>query len=121
MVFTQSVPTEWICPKSLPSESLQIEIAPVPASPGPLVCTVAVVKEISPVVLTRIVEPKVPSKLEPDPIEAEAPSIVRAPPEVVIVPAVVTLLPASMSMFRPAVIVPPPVETVEAVDEITTS
>jgi hypothetical protein len=82
---------------------------------------VAVVKEISPVVLTRIVEPKVPSKLEPDPIEAEAPSIVRAPPEVVIVPAVVTLLPASISMFLAEEISPAPVETVEAALEIITS
>jgi hypothetical protein len=71
--------------------------------------------------LTRIVDPEVPNKLDPEPIEAEAPSIVRAPPAVVIVPAVVTVLPASMSMFLPAEISPAPVETVEAALEIITS
>jgi hypothetical protein len=80
-----------------------------------------VVKEIAPVVFIRIVDPEVPIRLDPDPIEAEAPSIVRAPPEVEIVPAVVTLLPASMSIFLAAEIWPAPVETVEAALEIITS
>jgi hypothetical protein len=120
MVLTQSVPAEWMCPTSLPSESLQIEIAPVPPAPGPLVCTVAEVKVTMPVALTRIVDPDVPRRLEPELIPTDAPSIVRAPPEVEIVPAVVTVEPASISMLPPAVIVPLPVETVEAALEIVT-
>ena len=76
---------------------------------------------MSPDVLTRIVDPEVPSRREPESIAAEAPSIVRAPPEAEIVPAVVTLLPASMSTFRPAETTPDPVETVEAALEIITS
>ena len=98
-----------------------MDMAPVPASPGPLVCRVAVSKMIAPVVFTRIVEPEVPSKFDPEAISAEAASIVREPPEVVMVPAVVTLELASMSMSLPAVIVPPPVETLDAELEITTS
>ena len=96
-------------------------MAPVPAAPGPVVWSVAVSRMMSPVALTRIGEPEVPSKLEPELIASEAPSIVRAPPEAVIVPAVVTLLPASMSMFLPAEILPDPVETVEAALETITS
>jgi hypothetical protein len=121
IVFTQRVLLDLIRPSSLPSESLQIEIAPVPFKPGPFVCKVAVSKMIDSSALTLIVDPDVPTKFDPESIDIEAPSIVSAPPEVVMVPAVVTLELASISIFRPAVIVPLPVETVEAADEITTS